>query len=390
MNSIDDIIENVMQKQIYEPDGFEKSILTAFDSNKQHKNIRITFTKMISAICLCIIITTGVVFAKEISNWIYEIFNPASTGTGVINMAENGYLYNTQMEYVGKNENLIKIEYIMMDDYNLNIVFNLKLKEKIDELYEMEMKNLIIVDENKNLIFCSNNNDVYKQYCRENNLKYDENWNQKNYTNGGYQTEILEKNDDNIRFIYKMYSSGYPKSKELLMRIEDIEITPTIKSIKLNEKNIIKGKWNLNIKLPPEFYNREIINYNVEDEKNKEYGINVEEAVASYTEMHISLKIKNASNAINGSKEEVENRIIEILNRDENDEIVKSPIIENQKGKIFEISTAAKQGNFMKVYKKNGDMDVYMIFPITKYDCTEKLKLKMNFKGEDICINLIR
>lgn len=388
MDNIDNIIENVLQREIYEPYEFKQAILTAFETKRKNSIYLTILIKIISSITAFILIVMGIVFAKDISNWIYDIFNPASTGTGVIKMVENGYLYNTQMEYIENNDNFVKIDYIMMDDFNLNIVFDVKTKQKIDKAYMIEISDLIILDENKNIIFCSYNNDVYKEYCKENGLKYEKDWVLKNHTNSGYQTEIIEKSDNNIKFIYKMYSSIYPRSKELFINFGNINIIPTIESVTSDEKITIDGKWNLKFELPQEFYNREIIKYNVEGNTDKENGVNIEEITASYTEMHVSLKIKNATNPINNVKEDVENRLLTILEGNENDEIVQHPTIENENGEIFKISTATREGNFSKIYRKNGDLDIHIIFPLTKYDYTNNLKLKMILKGNEICINL--
>lgn len=391
MDNFDNVIKNVIQKQIYEPYELEQAILTAFNTKKQYKANLYTLIKLASAICVCMIIITGVVFAKDISNWIYSIFNPISTGKGVINMAESGYLYNTQMEYIENNGNSIKIDYVMMDDFNLNIVFDLKLKESIDNVYAIEIPDLIILDDNKNIIFCAYNNDVYKKYCKEEGIEYNEDWKNKNFTNEGYQIEIIEKNEDSIKFIFKMYSSEYPRSKELFIKFGNITIIPTIDNIINNDKNYeILGRWNINIELPAAFYNREIIVYNVDNDIYKNKGITIEEIVASYTEMHLHFKVNCVMEPINATKEEVENRIITIMDNDKIDKIVQNPIIENEEGQIFKISTASKEGNFSKIYRKNGDLDVYVTFPLTKYDYTNNLKLKMILNGSEICINLKR
>lgn len=366
----------------------KKFILKAKKENKGDfdfkKNYKIHIKKLVLIVCVCIIIIIGVILIKD------SIFNSVSTGTGVINMAENNYLYNTQMEYVESKGNFVKIDYIMMDDFNINIVFDIKTKEKLNETYMIEISDLIILDENKNIIFCSYNNDVYKKYCKENKIKYDKDWVEKNYSNNGYQSEIIEKSDNNIKFIYKMRSSGYPKSKELSIRFGNIDIIPTIESVISNEKYKITGNWNLNLKLPQEFYNREIIKYNVEENTDIENGIIIEEIIASHEEMHIDLKVKGAMNSINNTEEDVEKRLLAILNDNESNEIIQDPIVENEKGKIFKVSTVTGEENFSKIYRKNGDLDTHIIFPLTKYDYTDTLKLKMILKGNKICINLKR
>lgn len=390
MDNIDIIIENTVKNKIYEPYGYEQAILTALD-NKRSLEIKTFLRAIIKTIITLftgVVITLSAVFAKDIYNWIYNIFNPVSTGKGVINMAESGYLYNTNMDYLESNNNSIKVEYIMMDDSTLNIVFDLKTKEKVKEVYNIEISDLVITDEKNNIIYCTYDNNVYKKYCEKNGITYNENWQAENYTNGGYQSEIIEKSEHNIKFIYKMYSKKYPTSKELKMNFGNIQIIPTFDSLQTNEYKQIEGRWNINIDLPQDFYNRNLIKYNVENNTDTKNGITVEEIVASYTEMQIHLKVNNATNAINNTEREIDDRIDFILGNREEDEIIQNPTITNEKGNIFKISNATSDGNFSKVYRKNGDLDIYIKFSIAKYDYTDTLQLKMLLYGKNITIEL--
>ena len=84
MDNIDNVIENVMRKNIYEPIEFEQAILTAFETKKRYNNIHSNILiKFISAIAAFLTITAGVVFAKDISNFINNIFNPTTIGKGI-------------------------------------------------------------------------------------------------------------------------------------------------------------------------------------------------------------------------------------------------------------------------------------------------------------------
>ena len=126
MDNIDIMIENVMQKQIYEPQGFEQVILTVFEDRKQYKINSNIIIKIISAITAFITITIGVVFAKDISKWINNIFNSETTSKGVIQLAENGYIQNPDMDFIENNGTSIKIDNILMDDYNLDMMVRAK------------------------------------------------------------------------------------------------------------------------------------------------------------------------------------------------------------------------------------------------------------------------
>lgn len=391
MDNIDNVIEKIMKKQIYEPKEFEEAILMSFEANKQHKievkNILIKFIYMVIAL---ITITTGVVFAKDISSWIYNIFNPSTTSRGIINMTKEGYLYNIEMEYIESDGNAIKIENIIMDDYNLDIVFTLKTKEKIENISNIKISDLIIADENRNLVFCDYNNiKEYEKYCKKNNIEYSSNNMHNNFTNDGYSIEIIEKNENNIKFLYKMYANQYPKSKKLKFEFNNINMVTNV-----NEVMDISGKWSIEIDLPEEFYNRKLVTYTVKDNSDKNNNVIVKSAIGGNTEMQIDIIIQKVlepieEDDIKRRETEVEKRIDSILGRTSSgNEIIENPILENTNNKQFNITTSGKEDSFSKVYKSNGDIDVHMCFDITKNEYTDNLKLSLQVNGKFMNINL--
>lgn len=88
MDNIDNVIENVMQKQIYEPQEFEQVILTALENKKHHKIHSNIIIKIISSITAFITIMAGVVFAKDISNWVNNIFHPFQNKENIANVSK--------------------------------------------------------------------------------------------------------------------------------------------------------------------------------------------------------------------------------------------------------------------------------------------------------------
>ena len=289
MNNIDNLIENTIQKQIYEPEEFEKAILTAFETKKHtiiHSNIIIKFISLISAF---IAITAGVVFAKDISKWINNIFKPETTSKGIIQMAEDGYIQNTDMNFIEDNGISIKIDSILMDDYNLDIAFEVKTEENIKPIYNIEISDLIISDENNNIIYCSYDRvDLYEDFCKKHNIEFSNKNMHNNYTNEGYQTEVIERTDNSVKFLYKLYSTGYPKSKKLIFDFKNINIISSVENISNNRvSQNLKGKWNIEVDLPEAFYNRKNLIYSVKDKSDKKRNVILKEATGTYTEMHI-------------------------------------------------------------------------------------------------------
>ena len=385
MDNIDNVIENVMQKQIYEPIEFKQAILTTFQRKEQHNISSNIIIKFISSIIAFITIAAGVVFAKDISNWFYNIFNPETIGKGVIKMAENGYMQNTDMDFIENNGISIKIDNILMDDYNLDIVFEVQSEEDIESIYNIEISDLIISDENNNLIYCGYDRiDLYEQFCKKHNIEFSNKNMHNNYTNGGYQSEVISKTDNSVKFLYKMYSDGYPNSKKLIFNFKNINIASSIEdSIDNKASQSLEGNWNIEIDLPEKIYNREVIIYNVKDDSDKANNIIVEEARGSYTEMHITILVKGIGIPFKTTEEGIEN-FIKMF--DFEDEVI--PKLENEKGKIFEKSISSSDSNGGTTYHPNGDVTLYLVFPITKDEYTDTLKLNLKTKDKIITINL--
>lgn len=387
MNNIDNLIENTIQKQIYEPEEFEQAILTAFETKKHtitHSNIIIKFISLISAF---IAITAGVVFAKDISKWINNIFKPETTSNGIIQMAEDGYIQNTDMDFIEDNGISIKIDSILMDDYNLDIVFEVKTKENIKPIYNIEISDLIISDENNNIIYCSYDRvDLYEDFCKKHNIEFSNKNMHNNYTNEGYQTEVIERTDNSVKFLYKLYSTGYPKSKKLIFDFKNINIISSVENITNNRvSQNLKGKWNIEVDLPEVFYNRKNLIYSVKDKSDKKSNIILKEATGTYTEMHIELTIKKFRKGYKPTEEGLDNLLKEISENTENDIIA---TLENQNGKIFEIVTLNREGGNGRTYHSNGDVTCYFTFPITRDEYTNILKLNLTIKGKKTTINL--
>lgn len=387
MNNIDNLIENVIQKPIYEPQEFEQAILTAFETKKHtiiHSNIIIKFISLISAF---IAITAGVVFAKDISKWINNIFKPETTSNGIIQMAEEGYIQNTNMDFIEDNGISIKIDSILMDDYNLDIAFEVKTEENIKPIYNIEISDLIISDENNNIIYCSYDRvDLYEDFCKKHNIEFSNKNMHNNYTNEGYQTEVIERTDNSAKFLYKLYSTGYPKSKKLIFDFKNINIISSVENITNNRvSQNLKGKWRIEVDLPEAFYNRKNLIYRVKDKSDKKSNVILKEAIGTYTEMHIELTIKKYGKVYEPTEQGLDNFLKEISNVPENDIIA---TLENQNGKIFEIVTLNKEGGNGRIYHPNGDVTCYFTFPITRNEYTNILKLNLTIRDKKVTINL--
>ena len=386
MDNIDIIIEDIVKKDIYIPKEFEDVIYNAIVYKEKNK-IKSILVKIIWIITSLITLTTGVVFAKDISKWINNIFNPQTTNKSIIKMAESGYIQETNMEYIMNGDVGVKIDDILMDDYNLIVVFEFKTKEKIEDCYFSEIEDLLITDENNNIVFCNYDRfDLYEKFCKEHNIEYSKNNMDNNYTNGGYQQEIIQKTNNSIKILYKMYSTGYPKSKKLIFSFKELDIALNVESTINNNYQKIIGNWNLEIELPSVFYNREIFLYGVEDNSDKVNDIIFEEAIGSYTEMHIKLTIKNMIDPYEPTKEGIDKVIENTFKLGETYTVT----LENEKGKIIKKGVVNRDSTGGISYHPNGNATCSMVFQMSKEDYTKKLKLYIKVKDREFVINLSR
>lgn len=380
MDKIDNIIETVIQNKINEPIEYEQAILTAFEKKKTYNKCSNIIIKIISGITAFLTITAGIVFAKDISSWVYNIFNTTTLGKGVVEMAEKGYMQNTDMDFIESNGISVKVNNVLMDDYNLDIVLEIKVDENIDSIYNIKMPDLIIYDENNKIIFCSDNKDLYEEFCKKNNIEFSKMNMNNNCTNRGYQIEVIEREEKSIKFLFKMYSDEYPKSKKLTLDFKNIEGISN-----KGEVQELKGNWKIEIDLPEKIYNRELIVYNVKDNSDKDNNTILKEARSSYTEMHITILVKGLGIPFEPTEEGLTN-LLQMVPLEE--EVI--PTLENEKGKIFERSISSSDANGGTTYHPNGDMTMKIVFPITKNDYTDTLKLNLYLTKtkEVITINL--
>lgn len=387
---MDDIIDAKLYKyfeNIEVPEKLDNIIEKSITKKKRYKNkIYNQYVLKVASIFIIFVLAGSIVFAKDIANYIIELF--AYTHQGVVRALENGYIATIDMDYIYSNEAGIKIDSIMMDEYNLLMTFTLRTKENISNIRHIEIPDLMITDENNNIVFCDYaNSKGYEEYCKKYKIEYSKKNMRNNYTNNGYATEILKKEGNQVTFVYKMYSRGYPKSKKLNINFKDINLKE-----KAIEAPIIttNGVWKINIDLPEEFYNRDISYYTVKDGSDEVNNIKITNAAVSNTEMKISFKsIANNYNETEGNsvEEKVENKMQDLLNGKGRfyDEIE----VENEKGEKFK-RTQVTDADGTTYSVIDGSVRGSATFTLTKYDMTDNIKLRMFRGNKEIVINLTR
>lgn len=215
--------------------------------------------KKLLTIILLLFAFTGTVFAVV---YVTKLF--IKTRKGVDIAKENGYIYEIENKNITESNGIkIKVESILMDNYNLEIDFEIifEKNEGIEKIKNFEFSDLVIKDEENNLIVAHfTNKEKYKEFCKINGIEASENNNIAIYW-GAENYEIIPIKENIYKCKYKTYSDSFPKSKIINVEIGKIDLLTE----EYNILQSIEGRWKMKIDLPEKFYQRECIEYKVKD-----------------------------------------------------------------------------------------------------------------------------
>lgn len=405
MNDIELKIKEALSQDIELPYKYKYIIRNTLKDKKVTKEFRRNrVIRILATCCACVIVSTSIIYAKDISNFFYNFFN---RNNGINTAMEHGYFDEPNTEYVN-SENVstnnskilnatnteIKVENMLMDDYSLSFTFSIKLDESIDvsKIQNVNFPNMIITDENNKILYCDSK-EIFNKYCNEKNLNYEYlNFNE-NYINNetNYFIKSKDPNTNTIELIYNLNASiyPYPKSTKLYIDITQINISESEKSDK--EETILNGSWNIDFDVDEKFYNREAIVYQL---TNCNYpNINITEACLYNTGMVFEFTsqekpIWNQDDSVEVQrqklKEFADNNIVHYVTYE---------YVENSKGERFNpvIGNSESSGT---MYEASGNFKHWQTFDLTKYDATDKLTIYMEvyLQGDfrDITIELQR
>lgn len=299
--------------------------IAMLEINKEEKNnMKKTYfnKKPIIAACTFLTLSTGVVFAKDIENFIKNNFG---LGSGIDTAVENGYIETPEMDYLPSkalNNNIehtendgiiltdinsnIKIDDFLMDDYNLSIDFSIimdnDIKKNIDISIDNNVKiifpDLIITDENSNILYTDCDKNRFNEFCNEKSLNYKYHAFNEKYMNNGLNSYINYvdefENKYTISTKYNIYTSTrFPKSKKIILNFNKIRIEKTSET-GTNEDRIIYttlGNWNIELDVPEIMYNRSAKHYKVINCSNNNFDIYT--AKVSDTGFEIGITLNN-------------------------------------------------------------------------------------------------
>lgn len=380
-DELDKKIEQGIKKEIKKPDKYKETIQNALKNEKYN-----SYYKFKKVACLLILIFfVSAIFRKEIFAYIDSIMKKYSN-TGVQEAIDNGYIQYSNKDKAEENGIVVSIKEILMDDYNLSILFdlyspNINNTSKYDKII---LSNLLIEDEENNVIIAN----------LEGTEKYEKLYKEKNITNmnknisyaDSINSKVLTNYDKNVEYMLIASSDNFPRSKKLYISFDKIIYI----SNENNEEKIIEGDWKLTINLSDKICNRETLVYNVKSCSKQ--GIIVTMANVSNTAMKLRFTTRwgNPVYNENDSEEDKQKKIKEFFDNTHSVDniLIKGEYVENSNGeKFYPLQSGDGDGGYNQMF--NGMLNYWQTFDLTKYNATETLKVVMQTKdGEEIIIEL--
>ncbi len=384
--NFDKEIKKALSEEIEKPKSYEDIIKNTL--NNQNNNTYYKYKKIIKKVAcfiLVIVLATSVIFAKDILAYIRYLLKTNSS-KGEQTAIDNGYIEEVNMKYINSNGVNVRVSEILMDDYNLSILFNIEIPETegVESIYNVKLSNLIITDEQNNvLVLALENSERYEEFYKENNIQ-ERNRNIA-YNKGAYYGEIITSYGRTIEYKYMTYSEEFPKSKKINISFDKIVLS----NKNSYDKTVIEGEWNIEVNLPEEMYNRETLIYNA---KNSTEDILITSAKVSNTATKIELITRWGDPVYTekDSEEEKQRKIDEFFNKTHSVQniLIKNEYIENSNGEKFYPVVNSSYGNGGYNQMFNGMLKYWQTFNLTKYDATDNLKLVLEKQGEIIEIEL--
>lgn len=405
------------------PDNIKYGIETVM-YRKEKVNIKLLLEKIILTLLGILTLGGGIVFA------INYVFNSFELGEGIDTAAKNGYLYTSEEKSDSKErlsgaEIQVSINEFLMDDQNISTNFSFKYNDQllkdinIESIKRIELKDLIITDENNRILYCANEK-ALKEFCQTNKLHYEFAEFNDNYFNSGLNSFIKPLSEKEITSLtYNIYSGGlensYPKSKNLKFKFHEIELVENIKNQgEITDSKIVEGDWECNIEVPEKMYNRQAINYKVVECSDE--NIEIQTAKISDTGFEFGCIFKNIElpEELKNLREEMKNLSKKEMSDEEMSEmalkfmesdfsmpsinsnyntnygetIKDCTYVKNENNEKFLISTNPGRNQKQEFINDDTAFILYETFDITTYDISDELIVHLKFYDKSISVKL--
>lgn len=333
--------------------------------------------KIAAVACCAMLSVTGVVFAKDIGNFVKEFFGGAES-KGVDIAVSNGYVADVNTEYQSAEGIDIAVDSFVMDDKNFAMNFKVKLSDKYNirnMMFGMTLYDLKIVDENGKKVFATHELEAEEMQIYKTEQEAKENYDA--YT-GGYSggADIIGENELMYYLTATQSAESFPRSKKLYVTFTRIHVRKDQYEQPLNEW--YKGDWKFELDVPEEMYNREITTYKVKSCSDE--NTTVENAILSNTSFKISIPYSKT--------DKVDYELFKSSNPKSiyDKMLFQKEYVETSDGKRFEVSNNGDNG--YSVPAGTEQIENYtQTFDLTKYDATDELTVHIfTNKGEEIVI----
>lgn len=317
------------------PLSTQKAIENAFKDKHKEKSTTITMLKRVAIFILSLgIITATTVYAKDIVNFITNIFT--NSNPGIDKAVDNGYVQNVDMDFIKYNDIGVKVDYVLMDNKNLDISFVYKYFGETSNIKEIKYVDLSIKDEQNNIICFISENAVSDNKIVGSSI---------HSTNG---QQFID--NSTIRDSLLITSEKFPNSQTLYVEIQKITLTLD------DEIKYINGAWNFSIDLAANFVTRNSYEYSC---TNSSY-VNTVDASLNTTSLSINLQLNTLF--------------------DESTLYTRNSItLKDENNNTYRPSKMISQNtNLSEPYSSN----INLLYPISVYDNINKLYLHINLDSE--------
>lgn len=315
------------------PVSTQKAIENAFKDKHKEKSTTIIMLKRVAVFILCIgIITATTVYAKDIINFITSIFTNSTPG--IDKAVDNGYVQNVDMDFITYNDVGVKVDYLLMDDKNLDISFVYKYNNENSRFDSLKFTNLSIKDEQNNIL-CLLSEDT-SDISNVNIL--------------GTTTKLLNEqqfiDDTTVKESLLVTSENFPNSQVLYVEITQMTLVIN------DEVKHIDGNWNFSITIDDKIVTSNSYEYSSSDSSY------VDKVTASLNATSLSIELQ--LNTLFDEATLYTRNAITL--KDENNNTYRPT------------KMLSKNNNSSEPYTSN----ITLLYPISVYDNISKLYLHIN------------
>lgn len=297
MDNTDKFISEIVSKKIKEPLTYEDTIKNALNYKRNSLKIKELIRK-IAIIIVSIFTVGGIAFAVQLSGILKDEKNEEN------NYEYNEYIQQLDMDYQTIDNLSIKVNSILVDDFNIQIEMDYLYNEPItsaeskilvkDEKNNILYKNDVVIDYYKDNIFkkADRNDFINNRSINEgivSNTVKEESNNIDEFT-ARYSSNYLNIENNNIKRTIRLYSNfntkNFPKSKKIYIQLQDFVLNNGKNKVKE-----IKGKMIFEINLEEKYTNdRKIDTYQEKNIESNHNEFSITRAELSNTQLLLEIK----------------------------------------------------------------------------------------------------